>query len=1567
MGQAVSVGEAMEERERARIKQALQEARRELIDLSRRNRLLHASRTGQRPHCLEIINADPDAVFAALRAGRPFGFAPLAESGEFALEACDAPPGEGASRPRAQRDRLQTKLSPQVLERRLLRFFREARTFEEEQGISILFLAIGFLHWFEDERAQERCSAPLLLVPVALERRSGPDPFVLRGRDDDIAVNVSLAEKLRGFGIALPAVPEGDDWRPTVYLNDVARAVAAQRRWQVEREGIGLGFFTFSKFLMWRQLDPGAWPDERLLLAHELVARLLGEGAPAEPEPPPFPDDEPIDRHIDLAAAVHVLDADSSQALCLAEALQGRNLVVRGPPGTGKSQTIANLIAGAVHAGKSVLFVAEKAAALEVVYGRLAAAGLEPLCLEIHSRKATKLSVVASLKQALEIGAAVPTQERTAAALRAARDRLNQWSAAIHREIRRSGRTPYQVMGTVLKLRAERIRTPDRRLDAAADWERERLAEAERAVDQAARAVDRLGCAPQDHPWYGVQGGRLTPFDADRLQDRLTKARQQIGALQAEADALAALLGYAPEWSLTLLRAFVPALQMLARAPDPARRVLRHSAWRDERPRIQALAECGRRWSSQRAELRDRLVAAAWSADVAAVRRAIAAHGRSWLRCFNGAYRQAVAALRALCREPPPRRLGERLRLLDGIIAARSARQSLRQDDEFGRAVLGPLWAAEESDWPTVEALLQWAEAAARIDLPVDPLALAATVDLAHCAVLAERLTAALDAFKAGMAAVSEIVRPDCERCFGNPEIAPAPLSRIAGTLDTWLRALDRFNDWAAAREALAALREQGMGVIAEGLESGAIAPRAARPTADLLIAEALWHAGCSDDPVLAGLDGALREETVRDFRALDRERIRLARLEVLARYCERRPQGQAGAMGIVRAEIGKRRRHLPIRTLMETAGAAIQKLKPIFLMSPLSVAHYLPPGRLSFDLVVIDEASQVPPEEAIGVIARGRQLVVVGDDQQLPPTNFFRMITADEDQDEAVEAAPAARPRDFESILTLARARGYAERMLRWHYRSRHPSLIAVSNQACYDGGLLLPPSPYPIGEHLGLSLVNTPRGHYERGGSGRNPAEAEIIADAVAQHLARHPERSLGIACFSVAQRDAIDDALQARGLMAAVESFAPKGERLFVKNLEAVQGDERDTIFISIGYGPDAEGRMTAGFGPLSAAGGERRLNVLISRARLQCVVFSPITSGDIPADAKSRGVRMLREFLHFAETGHLAAGEVGAAACESPFEEAVAAAIRGFGYRVVPQVGVSGFRIDLGVLSPHQPGRFILGVECDGASYHSGRSARDRDRLRQEVLEGLGWSLYRIWSTDWFRRPEREAERLRAAIAAAAAAEPNAEPVPPVAVASPLPPIEGYRSDPQPARSVPYRECVLRVPAGMDLLGLDRAALAELAVAVVREEGPIHVEEVARRIREAFGLERTGRRILAAVRAALQAAGRDGAVIRDGEFWAVAEPGPSRPRCRKTAPAPLRRADRIAPCEYRLAVRTVLAECVGIKRPALIVETARLLGFERTGNGLDRAISEQIDALIAAGEAESAEAGIRLTQE
>ncbi|MFD2857575.1 AAA domain-containing protein [Seohaeicola zhoushanensis] len=467
------------------------------------------------------------------------------------------------------------------------------------------------------------------------------------------------------------------------------------------------------------------------------------------------------------------------------------------------------------------------------------------------------------------------------------------------------------------------------------------------------------------------------------------------------------------------------------------------------------------------------------------------------------------------------------------------------------------------------------------------------------------------------------------------------------------------------------------------------------------------------------------------------------------------------GEMGVIRGEIGRKSRHKPIRWVMKNAGSMVQRIKPVMLMSPISVAQFLPPGTVTFDLLVIDEASQIRPEDALGVIARARQIVVVGDQKQLPPTSFFDRLVDDGDGEEEDEDIPAgATAADMESILSLCEARGLRSRMLEWHYRSRDPSLIRVSNAEFYGDNLVLPPSPLQLDPNYGLKFRRVP-GVYARGKTateraGTNKIEAQYIVQAVVEHARNSPDLSLGVVAFSKAQSDTLTEALEyERRRDPVLDAFLREGraEDVFVKNIENVQGDERDVILISVGYGPqEPNGRLASmSFGPINGEGGERRLNVLFSRARIRCEVFASFDPGDIDPSRSSReGPRVLKRFLDFAKSGIIEERIATGLDADSPFEEDVARVIRSLGYEADLQVGTAGFRIDIGVRHPERPGQYIVAVECDGATYHSALWARERDRLRQDVLESLGWRFHRIWSTDWFLRREHEVRRLAEAL-------------------------------------------------------------------------------------------------------------------------------------------------------------------------------------------------------------------------
>ena len=501
---------------------------------------------------------------------------------------------------------------------------------------------------------------------------------------------------------------------------------------------------------------------------------------------------------------------------------------------------------------------------------------------------------------------------------------------------------------------------------------------------------------------------------------------------------------------------------------------------------------------------------------------------------------------------------------------------------------------------------------------------------------------------------------------------------------------------------------------------------------------------------LLRRFNGVRHDHVRNEFCRLDRSVIHLQR-ERIASQVERRnvPEGETGTrvsdyteLALLKHELGKQKRHLPIRQLMLRAGRALQCLKPCFMMGPMSVAQYLKPGHLDFDLVVMDEASQIRPEEAVGAIARAKQLVVVGDPKQLPPTNFFQRVLGGDGEDSEEDEITALE--ESESILEAAMPVFSPIRRLRWHYRSRDERLIKFSNHEFYDNDLVVFPSAFPGDPSYGVRLKRVPRGVFL---GRRNVNEAINVVDDVVNHMRAHPDESLGVVTMNLEQRGIIEELFDQKSdsdpaVQNYLTKYEEKNEPFFVKNLENVQGDERDVIFISFTYGPrEVGGRVPQVFTTITAETGWRRLNVLFTRARKRIVAFSAMRSGDIRVNpTSSRGVKALKGYLEFAETGRLDTWRETGRPPDSDFEVAVADSLRRHGIECVAQLGVSDYFIDLAVKHPGVADGYLLAIECDGATYHSAKSVRDRDRLRQMVLEQRGWKVHRIWSTDWFRDPE-----------------------------------------------------------------------------------------------------------------------------------------------------------------------------------------------------------------------------------
>lgn len=1825
----------------------LDRARMELLDLSARNRLLNMPKSAKGSKTIELVDERSAEIFRLLVGeGKAFTFLPGLPSRKSAKEGQDGllPEEEEDSdvihdlalpedeeldergiAARHTDTRLQTRFTPEGLQKRLLDLYYDARTLEDEQGVNVLYLTLGSLRWVDPNDKKNIRHAPLLLIPVSLERGTAGERFRLRARPEDFATNLSLENFLdRLHGIRLPEVEISDTMDISGYFDGVSASLDGKEGWGVEPDQIVLGFFSFAKFMMYRDLDATTWPETSALTAKALLRGLLADGFEAGEAL--HPEDEAIDRIIPPAELHHILDSDSSQTLAVHEVRMGRNLVIQGPPGTGKSQTIANLIAAAIVDGKTVLFVAEKMAALEVVKRRLDATGVGGACLELHSHKANKKAVLEEIKRTWESGA-----PRTAdigslnERLAELRNELNGHPARLHRVDRVSGLSPYQVLGQLVRLRASGEQPNDIELVNPEEWTRVGYEERHGILRELVDRVREIG-NPSAHVWYGVERASVTPMDAERLTSRLAeyvrageallegatrlatwlhdkapdsgrevsplieKARriaeaplsreavasdlwadpdglrnlvqsgEKLSALRTQLDSIL----QAEAWSvdhanatdtlrrlddqshnadlddIALLAERLPPvidtagelarclgeteaetvedISMLARlaasiaaAPVAPTSALADPVW-EMQPKLPGdILAALQKYGDARARLEGKLSEAAWDTDLTSARGTLAAHGTGLFKALSGEWRRAnrlvgsflsnptqpltetlaqldllrqgrsakseldrdesaarsafgglwrgarsdpaqlaelvewqgglsdmgKAVRRIAAREPDrkqisrlisrisdldgvtalaegfsglvrgagtdratemaslaaelatadratrmafsqmPVRVKDRIRALDHLHEAQTLRSLIDESDRIGASAFGPLWHGAQSRWPDLEAAMRWMAANSDISETAGRVE-----DRGTTAALADQIETDAARFSGNLERIAADLQLDLAQSLGGP-LDDVSMADLNARLASWSNAGEALFQWTAYRDRSQKARELGCEELVEKLQDGELAPEQVIPAFEMAYFETMHENLGVADPNLARFDGALHSRKVTEFAQFDLQRIRVSADETVRAHYRRVPPrdgGAIGPLGVLRNELQKRRGHMPIRRLVERAGPALQALKPVFMMSPLSVAQFLAPGAVEFDLLIMDEASQIQPVDALGAVARAKQVVVVGDPRQLPPTSFFARMTGGGEDDED----DGTRVTDIESILGLFTARGLPMRMLRWHYRSRHQSLIAVSNRQFYESKLFVVPSPYTAEAGMGLRFHHIPDGLFDTGGKRCNMIEAKVVAKAIIEHALSHPDLSLGVAAFSVAQRRAILDELELlRRANPETEGFfhSHPSEPFFVKNLENVQGDERDVIFISVGYGPTVPGgRVPMRFGPLGSEGGERRLNVLISRAKQRCEIFASMTDEDIDPDfAMSRkGVFAFRMFLHFARTGHLAMGEATGRDHDSVFEEQVAKALHERGYHVHRQVGLAGFFIDLAVSDPERPGRYLIGIECDGASYHDALSARDRDRLRQSVLESHGWHIHRIWSTDWFQRPQQELDRVVAAIEAAKvedAAREVTRQKPTVRITSrdmgdyDLMGIATGEEIEDSAREEPasttYVEAVLERSAAhmAELHLLPAPLLATYVEQVVEAEGPVHLDEAVTRIREAWGLKRAGARIREAIEAAAELALRKGSILREGEFLTVEGREASLRDRSNVLSISLRKPEMLPLAEISAGAISLAEANFGATVDQLVLEISRALGFKATSEILRGRIVEGINAALADGRLEEQQGLLR----
>ncbi|KKI99461.1 DUF4011 domain-containing protein [Prochlorothrix hollandica] len=1508
------------------VKQQLADLRLRLLDLSGRNRLLNFQFSDRSRTQLRIVDRSPDLILRSLEEGKSFTFDPLppppeseAETEGYETSIATDQGQETASRleyaqdlginpaydlasdsvspqtqKKQQKKTLQALLYPLELERKLSGIRDNARKSLQETGLNTLYLSFGMLEWYESEASEKPLLSPLWLYPVSLDRelRNQQYSYTLRSYGEDPEENFSLRERLkRDLGLVLPAPDTSEDEETEAspataeqYLQQVEILIQDQRRWRVRRF-MTLSLFSFGGVALFKDLQPERWPnDGNALLQHPLMTSLLmgqgsiGEGLIAR-------DHQVDDPHVESKVPLLITDADASQFSAIADVMSGKNLVIEGPPGTGKSQTITNLIAAALAQGKTVLFVAAKKAALDVVYNRLTFADLANYCLESHATNGSRQEFYNNLRRRLDQEApeeVTQALQKHIQEYKHLRNQLSRYASLLNQPFGNVGYTIQELLwaskraeegcqGLEVSVQLSQIQDPEAIGMGKASFDRKithlrELRQQHQSILQCYTPLER-------HPWFGLTVQNLSPIDQqdlynhtvewstllEKLHTELQKVAQswKIEAPQTleQIHRLKAQLHQCPHLSPAVDTTLLPVLTT-ASVREGAVQFLQHL--QDYQKNAQAIQSAFQRDIISPEITSLNLFPASLSGSLASITVLEIAETIQGLKqrfpdlchatrhslvqardqqealrltqqrlhqkyhleisgdatllssyatklseanflssLFSVEYKRATkhwekiqrrkvslsdaeiaSELRAIAsfkdkledfqENPVMKRICGRffkglhtefgtLLAFNALVQDMEQRLNqltqLQQQIEISpiRETLGDFYQGSQTPYAPLEATLNLSQEILQSPLP-QPLKTALfSPNTAKVFQGLKQVSGALDQRleqeKIQRETFLLLGQPNLGEMFGDTDLSTMALPAITKRLARAIEAKLELPVWINYRRAHQQVLEDGLGAFLNAFMDKHLSLKYLDLAYPFVFYQSLLRLAYQEHSDLAELAGISQAQAREQFQRIDRELLdlyqkhlvaQLSRVEVTEGHCRGR-KSEYTELALIKNEVNKQRRHISQRSLFQRASRALQQLKPCWMMSPASVAQFIPPDAVTFDLVIIDEASQMRPEEALGALARAQQLVVVGDPKQLPPTTFFKS------QIDVSESDTEDSDLDDESILDMATKVFHPARRLKWHYRSRHESLIAFSNREFYDNSLTVFPAPR---QDFAVEYRYVAEGIYK---NQANIYEVQAVAAAVIDFVEKTPHLSLGIVTLNQKQQELMIDELDHLfALNPALEQYRVQQEAtlepFFVKNLENVQGDERDVIFISTVYGSTEPGvPVMQRFGPINSKNGHRRLNVLFTRAKERIVIFSSMKPSDI-RPGRHRGVSILRDYLSYAQTQQLQTGVATGREPDSDFEIFVANRLKLAGYEVVPQVGVSGYFIDLAIVSPHHPGTYLLGVECDGATYHSSKAARDRDRLRQQVLERLGWKLYRIWSTDWFSNPDGETQKL-----------------------------------------------------------------------------------------------------------------------------------------------------------------------------------------------------------------------------
>lgn len=1424
-----------------------------------------------------------------------------------------------------EKDTLRSYQDPKALTKTLTSLYRSARLSIEESGANTLYIALGFLKWFEPGKSFPHF-APIVLYPIRLERKSANKGYYMVSRGEDPLLNETLFELLKQiYDIEIPDVSEAIQNEKGLdikyILAAVRKAVMEQDKWDVIEESI-ISIFDFNRFVIWNDLRTNRESMSEHPLIHSLVEGKLHEE---------IDNDETIDgKEVASDDIALPISADSSQLAAIYEAASGKSFVLHGPPGTGKSQTITNIISNALFHGKRVLFVAEKMAALEVVQKRLAAIGLDPFCLELHSNKTKKSLVMDQLRKTTEVVQQMSDDSfaKEAAHIDELKRELNAHVERLHK-VYGCGLSVYDCF-----VRYSEIDIPEQTTIKFADeyienLTSERLREHTELVENY-ESVAKL-VAEHNNALQEIGLLEYSPDIRSNIQHQIEEILPCVKQLQSVKDKLSLALGLSfDELSREQYGALNSFVEVILGSKVPS--VFIANLKDDLLEALCELSGLKEELEKHKSVLFTRFNKHILDIDYNALRQRWMEAEHKWFLAKYLDRRNVVNTISSYTLNGSridDSAVVDLLNLLDNVHRLQKEFDELLDHIDKLYGIKRELKSAD------ARLLRSYCESLSR---------------LKSAANLLDNIWSQLIAVLTNDTSIDNKALKEYNEVYTNLLAIVITLEQLAvatltETEDDWLVALSAIlSRW---RENINNLRskvgynvvrkqmyDNDLNQIVELFESGNATQSDITKAYLKSVYKQCANYYISQDRELSFFQLILFEDKIKRFRKLCKEFEEITRRELVVRMTAmlpalRKEASQSSDVGYLQKCIRNGCRGVSIRKLFETIPDLISRMCPAMLMSPLSVSQYLGTNWPQFDLVVFDEASQMPTCEAVAAISRGKSAIIVGDEHQLPPTNFFMADNFCEQYSEN---------EDLESILEDCLALSMPQKHLLWHYRSKHESLITFSNRHFYKNSLMTFPSNDDMATKVSFEYV---KGVYERGAGRNNKEEAKAVVKEIQKRLSdpQTASQSIGVVTFNVNQQSLIEDMLNDMlRKNADLEIVATQmHEPIFIKNLENVQGDERDVILFSVGYGRDKFGKVAMNFGPLNRDGGERRLNVAVSRARYEMKVFSSLKAEDIDLyRSNAKGVKYLKSFLEYAERGNVALMhmEYGLKRkAKDAFIESVAAALKANGYAVNTNIGSSEYRVDIGIIDPANPDRYLLGLLCDGYNYVASNTAHDRDVTTPAVLSLLGWRTYNIWSVEWWDTPEhvlngiiREIERVKESDVVEE-------------------PVEDVVEDAEQEDNVVYEETVVApnsnakeyktgnlpirfADSAMFSQGYYTESVVEDIRIILDAEAPISRRLLIKRLINNYGISRNGVRINTYLTEVFE----DMDLVKSGTddifYWKDKEQLENYSGYRLASE---REALDIAPEEVAQAIIQVLKEQFAIDEEGLISETARLFGY------------------------------------